>query len=682
MKLIFIIAVLAMAVSFISWANAREIGFIEDFSLSRDRSEVLKQLIPGTNEYYYYHCLHAQHTGDFEQVHTMLGLWISREGHTPQVKEILNRQALLEYKRSPEKSLEHIRKELNLRFDHRKEITAQKTNYPSTLDQKHISIPTLLQKAFSRHKNLQDIEDAGLDILEHDTLSPDQRRHMLQRLQRPDIPNLPKLVVDDLRYRHSSGFGSFPIHRQLLKSQLDECLRVMPELIDNSEFITTYLSKLAPSDDADISYDPAERKRWLDRLRMFVKKLAPAHNSLKAHILCQILDMNRKQGNYDHDLFMEYIRLPRNVHYINPDYIEHQERRHLKADLNADFSGITHMPPIGEDEELVRDYLSHYFVTAKNYKAYIKFIRDTWLKEIFAETKIVNGLGDMEQWYSMMGPAQYQALKERTDLEFAAVNKTFFATDEPVTLDLYIKNINTLLVKIFELNTFNYYQTNLQEVDTAINLDGLTATREEVITYEEPQLRRVRRTFEFPQMNTQGVFVVEFIGNGKSSRAVIRKGKLYVTDKIGPAGHELIVRNEMSQKRAQASVWLAGREFTPDEDGVIIVPFSNTPGPQTIILKDKDFCSLTSFDLMSENYRMEAGFYADRESLLRGFGSKVIVRPVLTLNGHMVSLSILENVRLLIDSVDRDGVSSLKEVSDFEIFEDRESVFEFQVLII
>ncbi len=79
---------------------------------------------------------------------------------------------------------------------------------------------------------------------------------------------------------------------------------------------------------------------------------------------------------------------------------------------------------------------------------------------------------------------------------------------------------------------------------------------------------------EFPQMNTQGVFVVEFIGNGKSSRAVIRKGKLYVTDKIGPAGHELIVRNEMSQKRAGASVWLAGQEFTPDEDGVIIVPFN------------------------------------------------------------------------------------------------------------
>ncbi|QTA85345.1 hypothetical protein [Desulfonema magnum] len=679
MKLIFIIAVLAMAVFLVSWANAREIGFIEDFSLSRDRSEVLKQLIPGTNDYYYYHCLHAQHTGDFEQVHKMLGLWIKRQDYTPQVKEILNRQALLEYQRNPEKSLEHIRKELNLRFDHRKEIAAQKTNYPSELDQKHISISALTEKAFSRYKNLQGIEDAGLDILRHEKLSPERRRDMLQRLQRPDIPNLPKLVVDDLRYKHSSGFGSFPIHRQLLKSQLDECLRLMPELTDNSEFITTYLSKLGPSDDADIRYDPAEKKQWLDRLWTFVKKLAPAHNSLKAHILCQILEMNRKQGNYDHDLFMEYIRLPRNVHYVNPDYVRHQKHRHVKADLNADFSSITQTPPVGTDEALIRDYLSHYFLTAKNYKAYIKFIKDTWLKEIFAETKIINGLGDMEQWYSMMDPAQYQALKARVDLDFLPVNKPFFATDEPVTLDLYVKNVKTLLVKIFELNTFNYYQTHLQEVDTAINLDGLTATREEVITYEEPPLRRIRRSFEFPQMNTPGVFVVEFIGNGKSSRAVIRKGKFYVTDKIGPAGHELTVRDEMNQKRKQASVWLAGRDFTPDEEGVIIIPFSNNPGLETIIVKDKDFCSLASFDHMSENYRMQAGFYADRESLLRGFGSKVVVRPVLTLNGHPVSLSLLENVRLVIDSVDRDGVSSVKEVSDFEIFEDKESVFEFQV---
>jgi len=49
----------------ITMADACEIGFIEDFSLTADRSETLKQLIPGTGDYYCYHCLNAQHSGDF-----------------------------------------------------------------------------------------------------------------------------------------------------------------------------------------------------------------------------------------------------------------------------------------------------------------------------------------------------------------------------------------------------------------------------------------------------------------------------------------------------------------------------------------------------------------------------------------------------------------------------------------
>ena len=33
----------------------QEIGFIEDFALAADRKEALRQLIPGTEDYYYYH---------------------------------------------------------------------------------------------------------------------------------------------------------------------------------------------------------------------------------------------------------------------------------------------------------------------------------------------------------------------------------------------------------------------------------------------------------------------------------------------------------------------------------------------------------------------------------------------------------------------------------------------------
>lgn len=681
MKLSILIVVLGMSLFLISWVNAREIGFIEDFSLADDRSEVLKQLIPGTSDHYYYHCLHAQHLGDARQVRKMLELWIKRDRYAPGVKEILNRQALLEYEQHPEKSLEHIRRELNISFDHQKETAAGKSTYPSVLDQELISIPRLMDRAFSRYQNLKGIDDAGLDILPHEKLNPDRRRDLLQRLRRPDIPKLAKLVAEDLRDKNSSGFGSFPIHSNLLKSQLDECLALMPELLDNTEFVNTYLSKLTPSDDVDIRYDIGERKAYLGRLWDFVKRLAPAHNSLKAHVLYQILDMNRQEGNYDHRLFMEYVKLPRNIHYMNPDYLNLRKLRHVKANLNADFSDIVIIiPPIGTDEELVRDYLSHFFVKAKkNYKEYARFIRDTYLRQVFAESKILNGIGDMEQWYSMMNPAEYQRLKDRVDIDFALANKNFFATDEPVSLNLHIKNVATLIVKVFELNTFNFYQSNMKEIDTALNLDGLTATWEEVLKYDDPPLRRVLRSFDFPQISKQGVFVAEFIGNGRSSRAVIRKGRLYFTEKIGPAGHEFVVRNEKNEKCPEASIWMRGREYKPGDDGVIIIPFSNNPQKQSVVIRNGDFCSLASFGHLAENYDLSAGFYADLESLIKGGMAKVLVRPMLTLNGHPVSLSLLENVRFEIASEEHEGISATKEIADFELSEDKESVYEFQV---
>ena len=39
--------------------DATEIGYIEDFALARDRTVPLKQLIPGTEDYYYYHAIHC-----------------------------------------------------------------------------------------------------------------------------------------------------------------------------------------------------------------------------------------------------------------------------------------------------------------------------------------------------------------------------------------------------------------------------------------------------------------------------------------------------------------------------------------------------------------------------------------------------------------------------------------------
>ncbi len=39
----------------VSLCPGGEIGYVEEFALAKDRAEALKQLIPGTDDYYYYH---------------------------------------------------------------------------------------------------------------------------------------------------------------------------------------------------------------------------------------------------------------------------------------------------------------------------------------------------------------------------------------------------------------------------------------------------------------------------------------------------------------------------------------------------------------------------------------------------------------------------------------------------
>ena len=656
---------------------AGEIGFIEDFSLAKDRTVPLKQLIPGTEAYYYYHCLHYQNTEQFDKVDEILTAWIKRHNYTALVNEIRYRQALLTYEKDPAKSLEFIRKELGIHFNHQRETLGFKPNLPTMLDQKLIDSARLAEIAFGRYKNLQGFEDPALDWLVDEDLNPDDRRHLIQRLARPDYSNLPKLVIDDLNYKYSKGFGGSNIHRQLLKSQLDELLKLKPDLRNQTHFVNTYLTKLHPADDVDWEHDATARAAYLDRLWKFVSTLAPAHNSLKVHVLYHRLVQDRASGVYDKDRFMTYIALPRHVSYIDAEFMKRETSRKYAANLNADFHAHTILPPVGNDEPLVRSYLHHFFVKETSYKPYEQWINDLYLKHNFAETRIVNGLGEQEQWYSMLPPDRYQALKERIDLDFAFTNDRVFGPDDPVRLDLNVKNVQSLIVKVYEVNTQSIYRETLREVDTDINLDGLVANDENTHDFSTPALRRVSRHFEFPQCKGRGVYVIDFIGNGESSRALVRKGKLRHLVRTSTAGHVFTVLDENNNKLDDAAIWLAGHEYTADEDGLVTVPFSNKPGRQAIILSHNGFSSLDHFQHVSEEYSLRAGIYVDRASLLNRKKAKVLVHPALYLNGEPVTLGLLEDVRLVISSSDQDGISSSKKVADFKLYEDRESAYEF-----
>lgn len=678
MRHIAMIGVLAM--SWLPIGFGAEIDFVEDFALATDRAAILKHLVPGTEEFSYYHALHYLQTEQFEKVEPLIAAWVQRHGETQRVWQIRTRYALASYDKNPQKSLDFLIRRLGLTFSHQKEELNAEPNFPTALDQAVISRDAYINRANAvTMDNTDQFEDSALDWLVDYELQPNHRRSLLARLTRPDHAKLVKKVVDDLNYENSAGFGSFGIHRQLLIPQLEELLKLKPELLNQQNFVMAYLAKLQPSADQDWRHDPKSLEAYLDRLIKFTNRLSAVHNSLKSHVLYHRLLLDRTRGNLNKDRFVEYLKLPRRVGYLSKTMLESDAYKRFPSDLNANYGGVTLLAPIGNDEPLVRSYLAQFLMSAPNAKEFEPYINDIYLQHLFAEVKIVNGLGDPEQWASLLPPAQFQQLKERVDLDFAFTNKTQFAADEHVKLDLFVKNAGTLIVKVFEINAQNFYREQQREVDTDINLDGLVANVEQTHLLREPPLRRVAKTFEFPQLEKPGVYVVDFIGNGRSSRALIRKGRLRYLVRTSTVGQLFTILDDNSQQVKDATLWMAGHEYAPGEDGTIAVPFSGNSGRQPIVISRGGLSSLDYFQHESENFGLTAGFYVDRESLLIRKKAEVLVRAALNIDGTPVSVKNLTDVKLTIVSTDLDGITSSQDVRDFALFEDRESLQEFQV---
>lgn len=663
-----------------------EIGFVEKFALAPDRAVVLKELIPGTEDYYFYHALHFQNTRKQKELTDIIGQWAKRNPDSSLLREIRHRQSLLDYDTNPKATLDYLKNILGVQFNHQQETLNPKPNLPTQLDQQLISMAQFVSHALANQHNLDasKVTDLGLEYLlvNKSNLTVEQRRVLLSRIRRPDVPNLLDVILADFGTQESRGFGEFPIHSQLLLEQLQQLRKVKPELAQNPQFVNAWLTRLRPNADTDISRNVMAREVWLEAAWTFVKDLEPTFNSLKAHILYQRLVHDQKLGKYSLERFMEYLKLPRPVYYISPLYREKNEALfQFPVDMNANFTQVTSLPVIGNDEPLVRSYLLHFLADAPDYKAFAPYVSQEYLKPLLAEAKLTNGIGNAEQWFSMLSPSVVQALRERVDIDFDPTNPEVIAPDAVVGLDAFVKNVSKLTINVYEINTENYYRAHNAQIGTDLNLDGLIANKQQAFDYSDAPVLRMKRNFKLDSIPARrGVWVVDFIGNGKSSRALIRKGQLNFVTRASSAGTALAVLDEKRQPVVKAYALLGGQRYVADEHGEIVIPFSNKPGRQAVTIGDGNgFARLENIDLQGEVYALHAGFHAARESLIAGKKANIAIRPTLTVNGAPVDVNLLEEVKLTIVSKNHDGVASSIVKPDFKLRGDQESTVEITV---
>ena len=187
-------------------AQGTPVGFEETFALAKDRAAVVAELIPGTADYYYYRCRERLDARDFATVREVLPTWIKRHGRTERVIEIENREALLSYGQDQDRTYAFLRDRLKLRYEHQRAVPGAPSDLPSRLDPALLDPAALTKRALkARSGTVKGFHQRALARLANTDLNEWQLHSLLSLLKRPDIANLPALIIRDLGRRDSRG---------------------------------------------------------------------------------------------------------------------------------------------------------------------------------------------------------------------------------------------------------------------------------------------------------------------------------------------------------------------------------------------------------------------------------------------------------------------------------------------
>jgi hypothetical protein len=652
------------------------IGFIEKFATATDRRPLLEQLIPGTEDYFYYTALHHQTTGEVAEARSVLEAWRTKFGNTQPVNDMFARQELLEYATHPQQTLAYLTRELGLQLGHAPPSRDRAATLSNKFDNAQIELKQLIDQALAQDPSLSQLDNSALGLLLQRELNVVQLRGLLSRLDRADLPGTVEAIAKELALKDSAGFGWCGLHNMLTLAQLEQLEKLLPQLLENDNFVRAVTARLAPPEGASLS-DKLELRTYLDRLHAWAKRLPPSQNSFKALVVGNLLRLDLSENKFDRARFVEYLKLPRSAVYYEPKKLINLGNALVQ--LNYAMQPQVPLPAMGDDSDLVIRYLEHFFQTDNSVNDFAPYLQREYLEHVFAQTKILYGLGEDATWYGKLTPAEQKELRERVELRFAPYNPHRFAVDDVVSLQVDLKNVEQLLVKIYEINLLNYYRNHTQPLGTDIDLDGLVPNQQRQLTFSQPAQRRHTEKIDFPEFVGRGSWVVDLLGGGQRSRALIHKGRLIALERLGDAGQVFEIIDETGSKLPTSHLELEGRKFLPDDQGRIIVPYSEQTVSRQVLLVIGDFASPLLITHHSEAYELQAGFLVDRQSLVAGAQASLAIRARLTCNGRPISLKLLEQAQLSIVATDADGVSSTQVVESLDLDDGDEWVHSFLV---
>lgn len=440
-----------------------------------------------------------------------------------------------------------------------------------------------------------------------------------------------------------------------------------------SLFRKQFHAKLDPERIADLSLE----ERRDDLVEMFeASKGQP--DSLRNALLFEILALGPKLDVFDKAYFQQYLKRPLQTWFLNSrrhgsgchDGTWDQYLGSVQAGRANDWDGL---------QTLYMKYLEH-FHREDDLKGLAEHFEKDWWQRTMARLDFLAGK-EVPQTDNL--GINFEDLAKEVMIELVDANRPVFRPEERVRLVVELKNVPQLFVNIYEFNSENYYRKTMAPFRTDVNLDGLVASHEERFEFDERAQVKFRHVFDFPQLdNRVGLFVIECIGNGYSSRAVVKKGTLSLVSRATAAGHVAYILDEDRNicRGRKTGIWFDENLWEADEAGRILIPYTKHARSGKSILIHDEFAQLADFERMTETYSLSCSFVLHPEALLMSTEASLLVRPTLTVNGRPCDLGLLKNVKAKLTTTSFiDNIPVTKTFDRLELSSSQELELSFQV---
>jgi len=672
-------------------------AFLEEYLLSENRlGEVTKEFDEDHLEYWFYSILALQNTKNDESSASKLENWLMKVKETSfvgtaEVKKLLLRQCLSESDKEQSAALVDMVNEIlsdkdeNVMVKQKEEEVEAKSQY--TLEGPMRLVERGIKKGAIRDIFTYEATPHLAKYANSNRCTPTQIGDILDLLkdEPADQHRIVTLVVRDLR-NTKLGWNSRKIHEKMTVAQMDNVLQNEPKLIEDLQFCEAYALKLRGSNSAIPGDEPSLLNEYLEKLYKFAVK-SKTLSSFKGLILYNYLSfLESTYETYDRDVLRKYLTIPK-----NSDFMAKRATKATAQDNEYSIKDVPELTAVGDDVNYIKRALMYFYSTGDK-AAKWESLNVDWARAIWCEEILLNGRGNERFKTAQKGtldefywPGYSKELQTRRMIELTPMNRKFYKVDEDVEIDIWLKNIPSIIVNVYQVCAEAYYVQKLQEVPAELNLAGCEPFDSFDASYDDrSEMALIKEKIKISSLaNKRGLFFIDILGGDIGVRAVIRKGSLRFIERQVDEGYRMKVLNEENTVQEDGKVWVAGQWHRPDETGEILVPFAGATNMEEPIVASTESNSsvalLSTFDRKEHNYQLDVGFYVERENMLAKKRAKLVMRPNLFINEFAISLEKnLKNCTLTMTTTDNVGAQCTR-VVDVQLKDTEETVSEFLV---